>query len=113
MNNKHQIGEGKGIFDFAVQGEVVIVDEPYKYVGNVAGKVVVTKSPSPAIYLLMKECVGVVSQNGGVVSHLAIIGMDMGVPVIVGVSDLYNLVKNGDVIQMVSINGRGMIYEVG
>lgn len=112
MNNTYPIGEGRGIFDFSVQGEVVIVDEPYKYLGKVNGKIIVTKSPSPAIYLLMKECVGVVSQNGGLVSHLAIIGMDMNVPIIVGVPNLYNLVKDKDVIQIVSTNGRGVIYAI-
>lgn len=112
MNYREKIGEGKGIFDFSIQGEAIIVDEPYRYKGETKGKIIVTKSPSPAIYMLMKECLGVVSQNGGVVSHLAIIGMDMGVPVIVGVPNLYNIVKTGDVLQVVSANGEGVVYEV-
>ena len=112
MTHELKIGEGKGIFDFSVQGEAIIVDEPYKYKGEINGKIIVTKSPSPAIYILMKECLGVVSQNGGVVSHLAIIGMDMGVPVIVGVPNLYNLVKNGDILQIVSTKGVGVVFEI-
>lgn len=112
MDSIYPIGEGKGIFDFSVQGKVVIVDEPHKYLGKVNGKIIVTKSPSPAIYLLMKDCVGVVSQNGGLVSHLAIIGMDMNVPIIVGVPNLYSSVKNNDMIRIVSSNGRGVVYAI-
>lgn len=109
---RHQIGEGKGIFNFSVQGEAVIIDEPFNYIGKVNGKIVVTRSPSPAIYLLMKECIGVISQNGGMVSHLAIIGMDMNVPIIVGVPNLYDNIKNGDILQMISKSGQGIIYAI-
>lgn len=112
MNNRYKIGEGKGIFDFSVQGEAIIVDEPFKFIGKVNSKIIITKSPSPAIYLLMKECAGVVSQNGGIVSHLAIIGMDMNVPVIVGVPDVYSAVKDGNMLQLVSESGKGIVYEI-
>lgn len=109
---KYLIGEGKGVFDFSIQGEAVIVDEPFNYVGKVSGKIIVTKSPSPAIYLLMKECLGVISQNGGIVSHLAIIGMDMNVPTIVGVPNLYESIKDGDVLELISTNGQGRVYAI-
>lgn len=112
MISKKKIGEGRGIFDFSVKGEIIIIDEPYKFIGKVTNKIIITKSPSPAIYLLMKECAGVVSQNGGIVSHLAIIGMDMHIPIIVGVPNIYNNVKDGDMIQLVSSNGRGIVYEI-
>ena len=112
MSTEYKIGEGRGVFDFEIQGEAIIVDEPCKYLSKASGKIIVTKSPSPAIYLLMKECIGVVSQNGGIVSHLAIIGMDMGVPTMVGVPNLLEKVKNGDIIRLVSINGRGIVYQV-
>lgn len=112
MNNRFKIGEGKGIFDFSVQGEAIIIDEPFKFIGKVNSKIIITKSPSPAIYLLMKECAGVVSQNGGIVSHLAIIGMDMNVPVIVGVPDVYSVVKDGNMLQLISTNGKGIVYEI-
>lgn len=112
MIYKKKLGKGIGIFDFSVQGEALLVDEPYRYTGKTSGKIIITKSPSPAIYLLMKDCVAVVSQNGGIVSHLAIIGMDMGVPTILGVPNLYNIVKNGEIIQLESNNGEGVIYAI-
>lgn len=110
MTNCELLGTGKGIFDFCVKGEVLHVDNPFLCNENMQDKIIITKSPSPAIYLLMKECKGVVSENGSLVSHLAIIGMDMNVPVIVGVSSIYDEVKDGDIVVMKSINERGEIY---
>lgn len=112
MKTKVKIGQGRGIFDFALEGEAVIVDEPQKYIGKCREKIVVVKSPTPEIYLLMKECLGVVSQTGGIVSHLAIIGMDMGVPTIVGVDGLMEKVCAGDILYLTSENGHGGIYEI-
>lgn len=112
MNNKSLLGIGKGIFDFDVQGEALVVDDPLRCEKDIRDKIIVTKSPSPAIYLLMKDCKGVVSQNGSIVSHLAIIGMDMNVPVIVGVPGISEIVKDGDVLCMTSLNERGEVYAV-
>lgn len=112
METKSLVGTGKGIFNFVAWGEAIFVDEPYNYLGLTKDKVIITKSPSPAIYLLMKDCAGVVSQNGGVVSHLAIIGMDMNVPVIVGVPNICENVSEGQKIQIVSIEGKGEVYAI-
>lgn len=112
MKTKVQIGQGRGIFDFVLEGQAIIVDEPQDYIGKCWGKIVVVKSPTPEIYLLMRECLGVVSQTGGIVSHLAIIGMDMGVPTIVGVDGIIGKVNMGDWLYLTSENGDGVVYEV-
>lgn len=112
MKKRVEIGQGRGIFDFVLEGQVIVVDDPQEYIGKCNGKIIAVKSPTPEIYLLMRECLGVVSQTGGVVSHLAIIGMDMGVPTVVGVSGLMESVHTGDIIHINSENGNGVIYEI-
>lgn len=107
---RRYLGTGKGIFDFEVRGKVVFVDKFMDRTTVTKDKIIVTINPSPDIYFFMKDCAGVVSPNGSLVSHLAIIGIDMNVPVIVGVHGISDLVNEGDEIIMISSNEKGEVY---
>lgn len=110
--NLTKIVQGTGIFDFSITGQALIVDEPIDAVGQCQGKIVFVKYPSPDVCLIMKECAGIVAETGGMVSHLAIIGLEMGVPIIVGAKDALNLINTGTYIKIESSARVGTIYEI-
>ncbi|SEQ11605.1 pyruvate kinase [Virgibacillus subterraneus] len=95
--------------------------------GNAYGKAIVAKNSKDAIERLgendilvtygtdrdMMEAIekasGIVTQEGGLTSHAAVVGLSLGIPVIVGVKDVFNLIEDGEDI---TIDGaKGDIYK--
>lgn len=106
------LGNGNSIFDFCIEGKVVHVDDPETMLGQIHDCIIVTKTPAPVIAILLKECIGIVSENGGIVSHLAIVAMEMGVPAVLGVQEIWSRVADGTTVRIESKNGLGTVYEV-
>jgi len=52
--------------------------------------------------------VGIVAEEGGLTSHTALMGLDLGVPVIVGVEDATSLLSDGQEITLDAT--RGFVY---
>lgn len=50
----------------------------------------------------------VVTENGGMTSHTAIVGINLDIPVIVSATDITNLVKDGEVVTVDA--SRGVVY---
>ncbi len=104
------ISEGKSIFDFEVVGTIIKIDNPQKYIGETDGKIICLSNSRPDVILLMKSCLAIVSDDGGLVSHLAIMGKELGVPTIVGAVSAYNKVKDGMIVRLIASEGSGKIY---
>ena len=55
MKKRVLIGQGKGIFNFTLEGQAVVVDDPQDYINKCKDKIIVVKSPTPEIYILIPE----------------------------------------------------------
>ena len=56
----------------------------------------------------IEKCSALITQEGGLTSHAAVVGLNLGIPVIVGVEDATQLLKDG---QEITVDAqRGMIY---
>ncbi|WGT67530.1 putative PEP-binding protein [cyanobacterium endosymbiont of Epithemia clementina EcSB] len=70
--------------------------------------VIVTKEIHPSQLPLLKQAVGVITEQGGMTSHAAILARELNIPAVVGVSRATKLLKTGDSI---ILDGRsGTIY---
>ena len=59
-------------------------------------------------FLRIEKCKGFITEEGGLTSHAAVVGLSLGIPVIVGVNNATNLIKNG---QELTIDAEsGVIY---
>jgi pyruvate kinase len=56
----------------------------------------------------INKCAGIITEEGGLTSHAAVVGLSLGIPVIVGVPDATNLIKNNYDITIDAESG--MIY---
>ena len=65
-----------------------------------SGNVLVCEAADPDLLPMIKEAAAVVSQQGGVTSHASVLCREIGVPTIVGVSDLLEFVSDGDEIEV-------------
>jgi len=70
--------------------------------------ILVTKwlSPSDIVFLRKKSILGIVVESCGADSHSAILARGMGIPVISGITDIFEIIENGEELLIDGITGR-------
>lgn len=63
-----------------------------------SGQILVTKSITPDWLPLLKRAAGIVSEQGGMTCHAAIMARELGIPAVVGAIGVTQLIKTGDYI---------------
>ena len=69
------------------------------------GAVLVTHATTPAFVPALRTVAAVVTEEGGVLSHAAMIARELKVPTIVGVQGVLSQLKDGDQIEVDAITG--------
>jgi pyruvate,water dikinase len=82
-----------------VIGEVVVVDDPKK-IKQFKNKILVTKMTDPGWVFLITLSKGIIAEKGSLLSHTAIISRELNIPSIVGVKNITNILKTGDIVKM-------------
>lgn len=95
---------GTTVSNGVVTAKAKIILNP-DYAMNVQGNILVTKGTDPGWVFLMTQASGLISERGSLLSHTAIVGRELGIPVIVGVSQITSILKDGDVIKMDGTQG--------
>ncbi len=73
------------------------------------GDILVTKMTDPDWVPLMKKAAAIVTDEGGMTSHAAIVSRELGIPCIVGTGNATEVIKTGT---EVTVDGsRGVVYE--
>ncbi len=73
------------------------------------GDVLVTHMTTPDMVPAMTRAVGIVTDEGGMTCHAAIVARELGIPCVVGASDATKVLKNG---MLVTVHGQmGVVYE--
>ncbi|MEM5567585.1 pyruvate kinase [Aerococcus urinaeequi] len=100
---------GSGIGEKSVVGHAVVVDNAADAVANVKAKsVLVVKSTDNDYNEAIKNAAAVVVEKGGLTSHAAVLGVENGIPVVVGAENATSSIENG---QLVTVDARrGIVY---
>lgn len=88
-----------------VEGEALVITEPV-LTADVRGKILVTRMTDPGWVFLMSQALGLVAEKGSILSHTAIVGRELGLPVIVGVQDVTSRIKSGDLLRIDGSTGQ-------
>ncbi len=73
------------------------------------GEILVTKMTDPDWVPLMKKAAAIVTDEGGMTSHAAIVSRELGIPAIVGAGKATQVIKTG---MEVTVDGsKGVVYE--
>ncbi|MFC0214118.1 pyruvate kinase [Paenibacillus chartarius] len=96
----HQVGEmvakGQGIGTQTATGKVVIARTPEEANAKMTqGAVLVTVSTDRDYMPAFEKASAVITETGGITSHPAVVGLSLGIPVIVGVDQATELLKEG------------------
>lgn len=71
-----------------------------------SGEVLVTVMTNPDMVVSMQKAAGIVTDEGGVTSHAAIVSREMGIPAVVGTRNATHKLKDGDVVTVDGNTGR-------
>ncbi|MDS1030736.1 pyruvate kinase [Bacillota bacterium LX-D] len=110
----HVVGEaivkGQGIGRKIASGKVQICRSAKEAIAKInIGDVLVTGSTDKEYVSAMEKAAAVITEAGGLSSHAAIVGLELGIPVIVGAQGAMRLLEEGLIITIDSASG--LIYK--
>ncbi|MFZ1970701.1 MAG: phosphoenolpyruvate synthase [Candidatus Nanoarchaeia archaeon] len=70
------------------------------------GDILVTKMTNPDMVMTMQKSSGIITDEGGMTSHAAIVSREMGIPAVVGTRDATSKLKDGDIVTVDGANGK-------
>ncbi len=90
-------------------GPVKIVEGPEDIDKVEEGDVLVTKMTTPDMVPAMRKAAAIVTDEGGITCHAAIVSRELGVPCVVGTGNATEVLKEG---MIVTVDGeKGVVYE--
>ncbi|MBB6732627.1 pyruvate kinase [Cohnella zeiphila] len=109
----HHIGEliakGQGIGSLSATGKVVIARTPEEAARKMTeGAILVAPSTDKEYMPAFEKAAGVITECGGITCHAAVVGLNLGIPVIVGVENALGLLSDGKEITLYA--EKGVIY---
>ncbi|MEK6817759.1 MAG: phosphoenolpyruvate synthase, partial [Nanoarchaeota archaeon] len=87
-------------------GKVKIVKEIKDLQKIKEGDILVTEMTNPDMVVTMQKSAGIITDEGGLTAHAAIVSREMGIPCIVGTREATAKLKEGDVITMDAYSGK-------
>ncbi|MFK7923625.1 MAG: PEP-utilizing enzyme, partial [Bacteroidia bacterium] len=93
------IHQGLAVSKGSVEAEAIVITEPSLDIA-VQGKILVSRMTDPAWVFLMTQAAGLISEKGSLLSHTAIVGRELGIPVVVGIPAATQIFKNGDRLRL-------------
>ncbi|MGQ4646922.1 putative PEP-binding protein [Lyngbya aestuarii] len=76
----------------------VITGENHDLEAKIAGKILVTHSVAPDWLPLLKQAVGIVTEQGGMTSHAAIIARELGIPAVASAAGVTKVIQSGELL---------------
>lgn len=93
------LAQGMGLGKQIAHGKTVFAYTPEEAVEKVEkGDILVTTMTDIDFMPAVEKCGAIVTEEGGLTSHAAIVSMSLGIPILLGVSDAFDKLKEGDII---------------
>ncbi len=87
------------------QGIVKIIQKVHDLVNVYQGDVLVTSMTRPEMVVAMEKAAAIVTDEGGITSHAAIVSRELGVPCLIGTKNATKILKNGDLVEVDATKG--------
>ncbi|MFM6952910.1 MAG: PEP-utilizing enzyme, partial [Bacteroidota bacterium] len=102
--DRSQVLSGVAVSKGVAEGEALVITEPVLN-ADVKGKILVSKMTDPGWVFLMSQAIALVTEKGSLLSHTAIVGRELGIPVVVAVQDATQRIKTGERIRVNGTTG--------
>lgn len=92
---------GLGIGTKSYSGIARVADDPSRAIDELEpGDILVASYTAPSFNAVLSIAGGVVVQEGGLLSHAAVMARELGIPAVIGCVDAMTAVRSGDVIEI-------------
>ncbi|MEM3074633.1 MAG: phosphoenolpyruvate synthase [Candidatus Pacearchaeota archaeon] len=98
--------EGLGASPGVRIGKVKIINSMSDLDKVEKGDILVTKMTNPDMVVTMAKANAIVTDEGGITSHAAIVSREMGIPAVVGTGNATEVLKDGQIITVDGSNGK-------
>lgn len=104
------IAKGQGIGRKSAYGPVVVAQNAKEAEQKMTdGAVLVTKSTDRDMIASLEKASALITEEGGLTSHAAVVGLSLGIPVIVGLENATSILTDGKDITVDA--SRGAVYQ--
>ncbi|MGE5396998.1 MAG: pyruvate kinase alpha/beta domain-containing protein, partial [Chitinophagales bacterium] len=100
--------KGMGVGPGAATGAIRLVRDPEQVKAFEEGDILVAAATDRDFMPLFQKAGAVITEEGGLTSHAAIVGLSLGIPVVVGVADALSRLEEGILVTVDAF--RGQIY---
>jgi len=97
---------GTGASPGVASGKVRIIDNLEDLDKIKEGDILVTKMTSPDMVVSMQKASAIITDEGGLTSHAAIISREMGIPAVVGTREATEKLHDGQIVSVDGFTGR-------
>ena len=102
---------GNTAFAGKVVGRVRVVFSGEDFNTFQTGEILVTSMTRPEFVPLMKKASAVITDEGGITCHAAIVSRELKIPCIIGTRVVTQILKDGDLVEVDAVNGVVKILE--
>ena len=103
------ITKGLGASPGMASGKVKIIRDTDELDKILLGDILVTVMTTPDMVPAMKRANGIITDEGGVTCHAAIVSRELGIPSVVGTGDATKILKDNSIVTL--DGNKGIIYE--
>jgi phosphohistidine swiveling domain-containing protein len=69
------------------------------------GDILVSGSTGPEMILACKKAAAIITDEGGIISHAALVSRELGIPAVIGTKIATKVLKDGDIVEVDANNG--------
>lgn len=88
-----------------VKGIVKVINTVDEMTKMEQGDIMIAHTTFPALVPAMKKAAAIVTEDGGITCHAAIVAREWGTPCVVGVKKITEALKDGDMVEVDAIHG--------
>lgn len=82
------------------KGKVKIINLPEEMAKMEKGDIMVSHTTFPALVPAMKKAAAIITEDGGITCHAAIVSREMQIPCLVGIKIALQVLKDGDKVEV-------------
>ncbi|MDH9236887.1 pyruvate kinase [Staphylococcus epidermidis] len=102
-----EIAKGQGVGRGSVVGHAVVADSASDLEGkDLSDKVIITNSVDETLVPYVEKAIGLITEENGITSPSAIIGLEKGIPTVVGVEQATKEIKNDMLVTLDASQGK-------
>ena len=95
---------GTGCSAGTAKGRARVVLDP-RHAGDVSGAIIVARSTDPGWVFLLAKAAGLVVERGNMLSHIAIVGREIGIPIVSGIENATRRIQEGTLLHIDGSSG--------